>query len=171
VLLPGTAAADVTVADHPYDPENMYLCHFSVESPEVLNIYSGNVVTDAEGDAVVELPGYFEVLNRDFRYQLTVVGEPAVAVVSEEVQEGQFRIRTDGPNVKVSWQVTGVRNDEVMRQNPVRPEQQKPREELGTYLNPEAFGQPQTRSVNHARVEQLERMTESVQAARRLRAE
>jgi hypothetical protein len=56
--------------DHPLDPENKYLLHASVESSEVLNIYSGNTLTDAKGETIVTLPEWFEALNRDVRYQL-----------------------------------------------------------------------------------------------------
>src|SRR5450432_4147242 len=58
---------DATVRmDHPLDPANKYLIHSSVESPEMKNIYDGTVTTDASGQAVVELPEWFESLNRDF---------------------------------------------------------------------------------------------------------
>src|SRR5262249_43580315 len=60
--------------DHPLDPENKYLVHAAIESAEVLNLYSGNVVTDSNGEAVIQLPDWFEAVNRDFRYQLTVIG-------------------------------------------------------------------------------------------------
>ena len=60
--------------DHPLDPENKMLRHFAVESNEVLNSYSGNATTDASGKVVVKLPDYFEAINKDFRYQLTVIG-------------------------------------------------------------------------------------------------
>jgi hypothetical protein len=33
--------------------------------------------------------------NRDFRYQLTVIGEFARAMVSEEIKDNEFVIRTD----------------------------------------------------------------------------
>lgn len=59
--------------DHPLNPETHYLNHFCAEGPEPYNVYSGNVVTDAQGYAVVELPDYFESINRDVRYQLTVI--------------------------------------------------------------------------------------------------
>ena len=77
----------------------------------MMNIYNGNVVTDANGDAVVPLPEWFETLNRDFRYQLTVIGQFAQAIVTAEVANHQFSIKTDKPAVKVSWQVTGIRQD------------------------------------------------------------
>jgi len=111
--------------DHPLDPENKYLLHASIESSEVLNIYSGNVVTGANGQAVVTLPEWFEALNRDLRYQLTVIGTFAQAIVSDEVRNNRFTIKTTAPNVKVSWQVTGVRSDEVMRKRPFKAEENK----------------------------------------------
>ena len=154
--------------DHPIDPENRYLCHAAIESPEVLNVYSGNIVTDSTGNGVVELPNYFEALNRDFRYQLTVIGELALAVISEEVVEAKFQIRTDRPNVKVSWQVTGVRNDAVTIMSPMTPESEKPPEERGTYLHPEAFGQPETRGVDYAREQSLRKYELEIENAARL---
>ena len=72
--------------DHPLDPANKYLSHSFVESPDMMNIYNGNVVTDANGEAVVELPDYFEALNRDPRYQLTVIGSFADAQIAREDQ-------------------------------------------------------------------------------------
>ncbi|MGH9844628.1 MAG: hypothetical protein ACREEM_38400 [Blastocatellia bacterium] len=57
--------------DHPLDPENKYLYHSFVESPDMMNIYNGVVTLDETGQAEVELPDYFSALNRDFRYQFT----------------------------------------------------------------------------------------------------
>src|SRR5580704_5673788 len=84
--------------DDPLDPANKYLYHSFVESPDMMNIYNGNVTTAAQGDAVVTLPEWFETLNRDFRYQLTVVGQFAQAIVAGEVAGGQFSTKTDKPN-------------------------------------------------------------------------
>jgi hypothetical protein len=128
--------------DHPTDPLNKYLIHSFVESPDMLNIYNGNVTTDANGYAVVAMPSYFTVANIDYRYQLTVIGQFAQAIVSEEINNNQFTIRTDKPNVKVSWMVTGVRNDEYAKKNRIIPEQEKNAEEKGKYLQPELFGLP-----------------------------
>lgn len=111
--------------DHPLDPENKYLLHAAIESSEVLNVYSGNVVTNAKGEAVITLPDWFEALNQDLRYQLTVVGAFAQAIVGEKVKRNHFTIKTNIPNVEVSWQVTGVRSDEVMRRHPFKAEQNK----------------------------------------------
>ena len=99
--------------DHPLDPENKILRHASIESNEVLNQYSGNIITDASGLASVILPNYFETLNKDFRYQLTVMGSFAQAIIKKEVFNNQFIIKSNRPNVKVSWQITGVRNTSI----------------------------------------------------------
>ena len=126
--------------DHPLDPENQYLFHSFVESPDMMNVYNGNVVTDHTGHAVVELPDYFEALNTDFRYQLTVIGIFAQAIVAEEIEGNVFVIATDQPDVKVSWQVTGIRDDAWARANRIEVEVPKPEQERGQYLHPEAFG-------------------------------
>ena len=42
--------------DHPLDPANKYLNHSFVESPDMINVYNGNVTLDAQGEAVVQLP-------------------------------------------------------------------------------------------------------------------
>ena len=60
--------------DHPLDPENKYLSHSFVESPDMKNIYDGVAIFDGAGEAIVTLPDWFEALNEDFRYQLTPMG-------------------------------------------------------------------------------------------------
>jgi len=126
--------------DHPLDPENKYLVHSFVESPEMMNVYNGNISTDASGFATVTLPDYFETANKDFRYQLTVIGTFAQAIVAEEISGNSFVVQTNQPNVKVSWQVTGVRNDNYAQQNRIEPVQEKTGDERGTYLHPEVYG-------------------------------
>jgi trimeric autotransporter adhesin len=80
--------------DDPLDPANRYLYHAALESSEVLNLYAGNAVLDAGGEAAVQLPDWFETLNRDFRYQLTAIGAPAPNLhVAQEIQESQFQDR------------------------------------------------------------------------------
>jgi len=73
----------------------------------------------------VQLPDWFEALNRDFRYQLTVIGQFAQAIVASEINDHQFSIRTDKPNVKVSWQVTGIRQDAFANANRIPVEVEK----------------------------------------------
>ena len=133
--------------DHPQDPANKYLVHSFVESPDMMNVYNGNVVTDADGNAVVDLPGYFEAENKDFKYQLTVIGQFAQAIIGEEIRNNQFIIRTDKPNVKVSWQVTGVRNDPFAQRNRIVAEVEKSPKEKGKYLYPELYGQSREQGI------------------------
>ena len=127
--------------DHPLDPKNKYLSHSFVESPDMMNIYNGNITTDQRGEAVVELPSYFDALNREFRYQLTVIGQFAQALVLEKIKDNQFKIKTDKSRVEVSWQVTGIRRDKFAEQNRIKTEVEKPENERGTYLYPEAYKQ------------------------------
>ena len=141
--------------DHPLDPGNRYLLHAAIESSEVLNVYSGNVTTDESGNAQVTLPEWFEAINRDFRYQLTVVGTFAQAVIAEKIKGNRFTIRTNTPNVEVSWQVTGVRSDPVMIKHPFKAEQDKSESERGFYLGPELYGLPEERGIEWARRPEL----------------
>jgi hypothetical protein len=129
--------------DHPLDPANRYLYHSFVESPDMKNVYDGVVVTDADGYATVTLPEWFEALNRDFRYQLTVIGQFAQAIVDREIEDNSFVIRTNLSRVKVSWQVTGIRQDAWANAHRIPVEEDKPEEERGTYLAPEVWGLPE----------------------------
>jgi len=134
--------------DHPLDPENKYLYHSFVESPDMMNIYNGNITTDANGYATVTMPGYFSALNKDFRYQLTVIGTFAQAIVDQEINGNQFVVRTNQPNVKVSWQVTGVRQDKYANAHRVVPEVEKEPELKGYYLHAEEWGMPANKSMS-----------------------
>jgi len=136
--------------DHPLDPENKYLRHSFVESPEALNVYCDDVVTNSDGYAIVSLPEYFSALNTHFRYQLTVIGQFAQAIVAEEINNNRFTIRTDMANVKVSWQVTGVRKDPFALAHSAPTEEAKPDAERGTYLHPESYGKPLSQGAEHA---------------------
>jgi hypothetical protein len=135
--------------DHPLDPANKYLLHAAIESSEVLNLYSGNVVLDTSGAAVVQLPDWFEVINKDFRYQLTSIGAPGRDLyVAEEVSAGHFKIAGGNPGGKVSWQVTGVRNDAWEKAHPMEVEVDKGADH-GHYLTPELVGAPETARIGY----------------------
>ena len=127
--------------DHPLDPGNKYLNHSFVESPEMLNVYSGNVTTDGRGEAHVALPEYFDALNEDFRYQLTVLGQFAQAIVGQEIKNNQFTIKSDRPWVRISWQVTGVRRDRWAVANRIVVEEEKTARDKGRYLHPHLWEQ------------------------------
>jgi hypothetical protein len=139
--------------DHPLDPTNKTLMHAAAESNEVINFYSGNVTTDATGKAMVSLPDYFEAINKDFRYQLTVIGGTfAQAIISKEVSNNKFEIATNQPNVKVSWEVKGVRNDAHMRKFPFVAVEEKSAAQKGKYIDPAAYNQPESKRVSYSNV-------------------
>ncbi len=133
--------------DHPLDPANKYLNHSFVESPDMKNIYDGVVTTGTDGLATVELPDWFQALNRDFRYQLTVIGRFAQAIVQSEIKDNRFTIQTDKPSVKVSWQVTGIRQDPYAEAHRIPVEQDKPADARGMYVYPEGYGQAHGLSI------------------------
>jgi hypothetical protein len=142
--------------DHPLDPANKYLYHASVESSEMLNIYTHNVILDGNGEAVIQLPEWFGAENADFRYQLTAIGGAAPNLhVAEEVANSQFKIAGGAPGMKVSWQVSAVRQDAYAKAHSLQVEEQKPKEERGFYIHPDLYGAPPEKSIEWARHPQL----------------
>ena len=134
------------------DPANKYLYHSFVESPDMMNIYNGNVTTERSGVAWVQLPDWFTALNKDFRYQLTVIGEFAHAIIAENIRDNRFSIRTSKPNIEVSWQVMGIRRDAWAEAHRIPVEQEKPRDERGMYIHPELYGKSMEYSHDWHRV-------------------
>jgi len=153
--------------DHPDDPANKYLLHYSTESPEVLNAYSGKVMLDGAGEAVVELPHYFAKINKDPRYTLTAVGAPMPMLhVAEEIDEAalsagenaepgeagplcSFRIAGGAPGGKVSWRVEALRNDRWVQNRGAPVEVEKQGVEKGTYQHPELYNQAPEMGMNY----------------------
>jgi hypothetical protein len=128
------------IIDHPLDPRNKNLSHSFVESPDMMNLYQGLAVLDEHGEAWVELPGYFEALNRDFRYQLTAIGSAAPGLhVAAEVSGNRFKIAGGKPEMKVSWQVSGIRHDPYANAHRIKVEEEKSDDARGHYLHPELF--------------------------------
>ncbi len=134
--------------DHPLDPANRILQHSFVESPDMLNIYNGMVTTNGKGEATVELPAWFEALNRDFRYQLTPIGAFSQAIVSRKVAQGSFSLKTDKPGVEVSWQLTGIRKDSWANAHRIAVEVDKTAKERGLYLHPAEHGVAASKSID-----------------------
>ena len=113
--------------DDPLDPEHKYLSHSFVESPDMMNVYNGNAILDEAGKATVDLPNYFEALNKDFRYQLTAIGAPGPNLyIAEGVQHNHFRIAGGRAYAHVSWQVTGIRHDTYAEEHRIKVEEEKP---------------------------------------------
>jgi len=136
--------------DHPLNPENQYLSHSFVESPDMMNIYNGNITLNANGEAWVEMPDWFEALNQEFRYQLTPIGAPGPNLyIAEQIESNSFKIAGGQANMVVSWQVTGIRHDPYAVAHRVPVEETKPPEEQGTYLHPVEYSQPETMGLGY----------------------
>lgn len=147
--------------DHPLEPENKYLNHSFVESPDMKNIYDGVVVLDAYGERWVELPEWFEALNKDFRYQLTCIGGFAQVYIAQKIADNRFKIAGGSAGMEVSWQVTGIRQDPWAEANLKPVEEDKAADELGFYLSPETYGQPEEKGIEWGRnPEMMQRMKE-----------
>lgn len=122
----------------------------------MMNIYNGVVRLDGQGEAWVEMPAWFEKLNSDYRYQLTAIGAPAPNLyVAEEIQGNRFKIAGGKPGMKVSWEVTGIRQDPFARANRIPVEEEKTGIERGHYLYPDAYGLPEEKGIDWATNEYL----------------
>lgn len=155
----GASGTKAFVIDHPLDPTNKYLKHYTTESPTPVNAYSGQAITDGNGFAWVDLPDYFAEINTNFRYQLTVVDESddfVLAKVSKRIKGNRFQIRTNKPNVEVSWEVKADRNDKYVQREGAPAEVDKPEMLRGTYLDPIAWGLSEEEG-EHARRERISR--------------
>jgi hypothetical protein len=130
----------------------------------MMNIYTGNVITGAQGEATVQLPEWFEALNTDFRYQLTVIGQFAQAIVARKIENNRFEIRTSVPNVEVSWQVTGVRQDTYAKAHPLVVEQEKEERLRGFYIHPQLYGAPAEKQVEWGRHPQMMKKVREIRA-------
>jgi hypothetical protein len=84
------------------------------------------------------------------------MGTFAQVIVAEEIQDNQSTIRTDLANVKVSWQVTGVRKDPFAVTNRVVAEEDKSEEQQGRYLHPEVYGRSRSLFVDFEREQGLD---------------
>ncbi len=145
--------------DHPLDPANKYLSHSFVESPDMMNIYNGNVILDGNGESTVIFEEWFQPLNRDFRYQLTCIGGWSPVYISEKISGNQFRIAGGEAGMEVSWMVTGIRQDAWANENRIQVEEDKPVNEKGLYLHPESFGLNETLGMDYARQMEMEQMS------------
>ena len=149
--------------DHPLDPVNKYLYHSFVESPDMKNIYDGVVVLDDNGEAEIDLPDWFGALNKDFRYQITALGAPGPNLyIATEIPDttnysssnsninnnSHFKIAGGSSNMKVSWQVTGIRKDPWANAHRIQVEEDKPDKERGYYMYPDLYGQPAEKGIS-----------------------
>jgi hypothetical protein len=121
-----------------------------VQSADLSSIISGNANLDSNGEATVTLPNWFEAANGDFRYSLTAIGAPGPNLyIAQELAGNRFKIAGGQAGTKVSWQVTGVRQDPYAQQHPISLEEDKPTNEQGKYMHPAEYGQPESAGVNY----------------------
>ncbi|MDD4218295.1 MAG: hypothetical protein PHZ24_13290, partial [Bacteroidales bacterium] len=143
----GSSGTKSFVIDHPSDPENKMLKHYCMESPEVLNLYRGNIVLDQNGEAIVSLPEYFESINTNFSYNLTPIGAAVNLYIKEKINNGQFKIAGGNPNMEVSWTVYAERNDLYLQKYPNSKAVEVEKRQKGKYIHPELYGQPKEKAM------------------------
>jgi hypothetical protein len=153
--------------DHPLDPANKYLSHSFVESPDMKNVYDGVVVLDKKGEAEIELPDWFDALNKDFRYQLTAIVAPGPNLhIAEEISDcgvtnysnssssssnnknSRFKIAGGTSGMKVSWQITGIRKDPWANAHRIKVEEDKSDKERGYYIYPDLYGKAAEKGIS-----------------------
>ncbi|MBN2092989.1 hypothetical protein JW964_25425 [candidate division KSB1 bacterium] len=158
--------------DHPVDPENKYLCHSFVESPDMMNIYNGNIMLDKNGEAWVEMPTWFEPLNKDFRYQLTAIGVPGPNLyIAQKMNNNRFKIAGGAAGMEVSWQVTGIRQDPFAEAHRIVVEVNKTGKERGKYLYAKEYGMSETMSVDYEEIYKMEEELKIMKERHRLEQE
>jgi hypothetical protein len=145
----GATGVKTFIIDHPMDPENKFLKHFSTESNEVLNIYRGNAVFAENGEAIIELPDYYDAINTNPSYNLTPVGGFAQLYIKEEISEGKFIIGGGTEGLKVSWTIYSERNDPYLRNYPEKKavEVEKREGQKGKYVMPQLYNQPMDKKM------------------------
>jgi len=135
----GTFGATVKnfIIDHPTDPERQ-LVHASTESPTAGVEYWGMADLDKNGEAVVELPPYFEALTfvKGRAVLITPIGRP-VPVGAEEIEDGRFTVY-GAPNGKVSWLVKASRRNAEFEVEPLRKDSSITQEDESSTTPPES---------------------------------
>lgn len=115
----------------------------------MMNIYNGNIILDKSGEAEVTMPDWFEVLNMEFRYQLTAIGAPGPNLyIKEKINGNKFKIAGGTPGTEVSWQVTGIRHDPFAEKNRIEVEVDKGANDRGKYLHPDVYNQPKEKGID-----------------------
>lgn len=145
----GATGAKAFTIDHPADPANKTLKHFSIESNEILNLYRGTAVFDSQGKATIILPEYYDLININPSYQLTPVGAAMPNLfIEKEISNNTFVIGGGIAGKKVSWTITAERNDPYIQQNPQAKNVEVSKEgHAGKYFMPQLYGQPKEKGM------------------------
>jgi hypothetical protein len=77
------------------------------------------------------------------------MGPTTQVYVSKEFNGNSFSVAGGTPGVKISWMLTGTRNDEYMKQNPekLEVEIEKTGKIAGKYIRPELYGADSSKSA------------------------
>lgn len=133
--------------DNPLEPEKSFLNHEFVESDSAKNTYSGNVVLDANGEATIVMESWFSAINSAVSMTVSAQGQSMPNLFWSEVDALTFKISGGAANGKVSWQMVGVRSDAWQKKNGKKVVLPKNAEQVGRFMNPEAYGKDESFSV------------------------
>ena len=75
--------------------------------------------------------------------------------IAEEIANNEFKIAGGKSGMKISWQVTGIRQDAWANAHRISVEMEKSERERGYYLHPELYGAPEEKGIVWARHPEL----------------
>ena len=74
---------------------------------------------------------------------------------TREISNNRFKIAGGNSGMKVSWQITGIRQDAFANAHRIKVEEVKSGDERGKYLYPEENGMPESMGIGYeARLKQ-----------------
>jgi hypothetical protein len=149
--------------DHPTKPETHFLNHGFVESDVMRNEYPGNVMLDAKGEALVEMPDWFPHVNSEPSVTVTAKGK-RMSTGWEQIDNKTFKLLGDAGG-EVSYMISCKRSDQWTKKNCPGIEIEKTDEEKGLYMHPELFG-PDAKHLHHKMLEATEKSSSAIKAER-----
>jgi hypothetical protein len=81
------------------------------------NTYNGIIKTDDNGLATIKLSDFEQSENLEFIYKLTTIQSFSKVMIDRELNNNEFVIMTELPNVKVSWEITIRRTENLIANN------------------------------------------------------
>jgi hypothetical protein len=70
--------------------------------------FGGELWTDADGSAVVELAPHLRDRALTYRYQIRPLNTRTGTSIAAELVDGRLKIRSDAPHLKIEWRVTAT---------------------------------------------------------------
>jgi hypothetical protein len=91
----------------------------------------------------------FKLSTGIFATSLTAMGVPAPNLhIAKPIGRNQFKIAGGKPRMRVSWQVTGIRQDAWANAHRIPVEQNKTVKERDRYLHPELVHKPESKRIH-----------------------